>query len=49
MPNMGTIWRWRWVNDVPLRGGDDATMVNWCELTITYQDSGDVLPQQLGH
>lgn len=39
----GTIWRWRWVNDVPLRGGDDALWVNWCELTITHQDSGDVL------
>lgn len=39
----GEIWCWRWVHDVPLRGGDDALLVNWCELKITHQDSGDVL------
>ena len=39
----GEVWRWRWVNDVPLRAGDDALRVNWCELKITDEDSGDVL------
>lgn len=39
----GEIWRWRWVNNVPLRGGDDALMVNWCQLEIIHQESGEVL------
>jgi hypothetical protein len=26
---------YRWINTVPLRDGDDALMVNWCELTVT--------------
>jgi len=26
---------YRWVNQVPLREGDDALEVNWCELTTT--------------
>ena len=26
---------YRWMNRVPLRDGDDALMVNWCELTVT--------------
>lgn len=39
----GEIWQWRWVEDVPLRAGKDALKVNWCELTITHQDSGDIL------
>jgi len=29
------IYTYRFVNDVPLRDGDDALKVNWCELTIT--------------
>jgi len=29
------------VNDVPLRDGDDALQVNWCELTI-LNEAGDV-------
>lgn len=27
--------RYRFMNDVPLRDGDDALRVNWCELVIT--------------
>ena len=30
----------RFVNDVPLRGGEAAMNVNWCEITITRQDDG---------
>ena len=29
---------YRFINQVPLRGGDDALMVNWCELTTTKKD-----------
>ena len=29
---------YRFVKQVPLRDGDDALMVNWCELTTTRQD-----------
>lgn len=33
---------YRFVNEVPIRGGEDALMVNWCELTTTDQ-SGKVV------
>lgn len=36
-------WRYRFLNDLPLRGGEDALMVNWCELHITHQDTGETL------
>ena len=36
----GEIWHWRWVNQVPLRAGDDALLVNWCELQITHEETG---------
>jgi hypothetical protein len=39
----GEIWRWRWVNQVPLRAGDDALLVNWCELRITHEDTDETL------
>ena len=39
----GELWRWRWVNDVPLRAGKDALRVNWCELEITHEESGEVI------
>jgi len=29
---------YRFVNQVPLRDGEDALQVNWCELTTTQQD-----------
>ena len=29
---------YRYMNQVPLRNGDDALMVNWCELVTTTQD-----------
>lgn len=37
----GEIWRWRWVNQVPIRAGADALLVNWCELYITYEETGE--------
>ena len=39
----GEIWSYRFTTEVPLRGGDDALMVNWCELTITHEKKGDQL------
>ena len=36
----------RWVKQVPLRDGDDALLVNWCELTTT-DDNGKALESNL--
>jgi hypothetical protein len=41
----GEIWSYRFVNQVPLRAGEDAIMVNWLELTISHEKTG----QQLFH
>ncbi len=30
----------RFVNQVPIRAGADALLVNWLELTITHEDTG---------
>jgi len=32
-----TTYTYRFVNEVPLRDGDDALKVNWCELVITSE------------
>ncbi len=34
------IHQYRWVNTVPLRRGEDALQVNWCEITSTREDNG---------
>jgi hypothetical protein len=34
---------YRWVNGVPLRRGEDALAVNWCEITIIREDTGKQL------
>lgn len=34
---------YRFVNDVPLRGGDQALQVNWCEVTINHSKTGEQL------
>lgn len=36
-------WRYRWVNSVPLRTGEDALLVNWCEITVTHAATGERL------
>ena len=41
----GEIWSYCFVNEVPLRAGDDAMNVNWCELVITHEISGAILYQ----
>jgi hypothetical protein len=37
--------QYQWVNGVPLRRGKEALSVNWCEITIVREDTG----QQLYH
>lgn len=39
----GEIWSYRFANQLPLRSGDDALLVNWLELTITHEESGEQL------
>ena len=39
----GETWRYRYVNDLPLRAGDDGLRVNWCELTCTHELTGERL------
>lgn len=41
----GEIWTYRYLNEVPLRGGEDALLVNWCELLITHEETGEILYQ----
>lgn len=37
------IETYRYVNDVPLRGGEEALAVSWCELTLTHAKTGEQL------
>lgn len=37
----GERWHFRFANQVPLRSGADALMVNWCEVTIHREDTGE--------
>lgn len=34
-------WVYRWVEQVPLRTGADALLVQWCELTIVREETGE--------
>jgi hypothetical protein len=36
------VWTYRYVNQVPLRAGPKALLVNWCELTIVSESTGEV-------
>jgi len=36
-------WRYHWVQDVPLRTGKDALRVNWCEVTVIRESTGEQL------
>lgn len=36
-------WRYHWVSDVPLRTGPDARRVNWCEVTVIRENTGEQL------
>jgi len=39
----GEIYTYRYANQLPLRGDQEALEVNWCELTVTREDSGEQL------
>jgi len=39
----GEIYTYRYANQLPLRGEADAMQVNWLELTITHEDTGEVI------
>lgn len=39
----GEIYTYRYANKLPLRGDQEAIDVNWCELTITHQVTGEQL------
>jgi len=37
----GEIWTYRYINQVPLRNDEETLFVNWCELTITHEDTDE--------
>jgi hypothetical protein len=39
----GEIYTYRYANKLPLRSDPDTIEVNWCELTITREDTGEQL------
>jgi hypothetical protein len=39
----GERWQYRWTTDVPLRAGPDSLRVAWFELTITHEQTSEVL------
>lgn len=39
----GECWSYRFGSDLPLREGQDAMRVNWAELTIMHQQTGEIL------
>jgi hypothetical protein len=41
--NYGEIYTYRYANQLPLRGDQEAIEVNWCELTVTHEVSGEQL------
>ena len=39
----GEIHQYRFANDLPLRRGEDALRVNWCEISVQREDTGEQL------
>jgi hypothetical protein len=37
------LYRYRYVNQIPLRGTQPVLQVNWCELVVTRQSDGKIL------
>lgn len=37
------VWQYRWASELPIREGQDALKVNWCELRLINQESGEQL------
>jgi hypothetical protein len=43
----GEIYTYRYANQLPLRGDQSALEVNWCEVTITREDTGELIYQNV--
>jgi len=41
----GEIYSYRYAQDLPLRGGQEAMLVNWVDLTVTHEETGETLYQ----
>jgi hypothetical protein len=41
----GEMWHYRFAQQVPLRNGQDALLVNWLELVIAHENTGEILYQ----
>jgi hypothetical protein len=39
----GEVYTYRYTNNLPLHGGKDAMLVNWAELTITHEETDEVI------
>lgn len=39
----GELWQYRFAPQVPLRNGEDALLVNWLELVIAHETTGEIL------
>lgn len=39
------VWQCRYVNHLPLRSGEDALFVNWCEVRLVHGQTGELLYQ----
>ena len=39
----GEIYTYRYANHLPVRGDQDAMQVNWVELTITHEETGEIV------
>ena len=39
----GEIYTYRYASQLPLRGGSDAMRVNWVELTIIHEETGEII------
>jgi hypothetical protein len=38
----GELWQYRFAQQVPLRNGEDALLVNWFELVIAHENTGEI-------
>ena len=41
----GELWQYRFAQQVPLRQGEAALLVNWLELVIAHENTGEILYQ----
>ncbi len=39
----GEIYTYRYANQLPLRGDHEAMQVNWVELTLTHEETGEII------